>query len=103
MGILNYKAPVTTRCLAPTCDTSSLHLPSPRRLLLSLLCEMTRTFPRGNYRRMEDWPKPNPNIEEVKLSPDDPLFNFGTSEKKSIVNAYVSLSSATTHHLPENI
>ena len=52
---------------------------------------------------MEDWPKPNPNIEEVKLSPDDPLFNFGTSEKKSIVNAYVSLSSATTHHLPGNI
>ena len=45
---------------------------------------------------MEEWPEPNPNAEEVKLSPDDPLFHFGSSEKKNIINACVSTSCITT-------
>ncbi|TFY52462.1 hypothetical protein EVJ58_g10005 [Rhodofomes roseus] len=52
---------------------------------------MTRVaVPKGDYRRMESWPEPNPNAEEVLLKPTDPLFNFGSSEKSSIINAYIT-------------
>lgn len=98
MGILNYKAPVNTSASPPAIPLlipSIPIVPTPTHSF-SEPGEMTRTaLPRGDYRRMEEWPKPNPDAEEVKLSPDDPLFNFGSSEKKSIINACVSRSCIT--------
>lgn len=101
MGILNDKAlvaiisicyPGLPPYLRYLPSFYSPHHPHPSAVRTPLFCEMTRTLPRGNYRRMEDWPEPNPNIGEVKFDPDNPLLQFASSGKKSIIDACVPQS-----------